>query len=224
MFQVLVVEDDKELRELFCTVLSENGYTTFPAADGMDAFDVLDDASVDLVISDIMMPRMDGFELTKALRDAGYTMPILMITAKDALSDKREGFLAGTDDYMVKPIDVNEMLWRVEALLRRCQAVSRRKAKLGNTELDCDTLTVSRGNSSVELPQKEFFLLFKLVTSPNRIFTRRQIMDDVWGIDNNADAHTLEVHISRLRDRFKDNPDFEIATVRGLGYKVVKKD
>lgn len=224
MFQVLVVEDDKELRDLFCTVLSENGYTTLPAADGMDAFDVLDDSSVDLVISDIMMPRMDGFELTKALRDAGYTMPILMITAKDALSDKREGFLAGTDDYMVKPIDVNEMLWRVEALLRRCQAISRRKAKLGNTELDCDTLTVSRGNSSVELPQKEFFLLFKLVTSPNRIFTRRQIMDDVWGIDNSADAHTLEVHISRLRDRFKDNPDFEIATVRGLGYKVVKKD
>lgn len=223
MFQILVVEDDKELRELFCTVLRDNGYTAFPATDGLSAFDMLDNTNIDLVISDIMMPRMDGYELTKSLRDAGYTMPVLMITAKDGLPDKREGFLSGTDDYMVKPIDVNEMLWRVEALLRRAQAVSRRKTRLGNTEFDCDTLTVSRDSFSVELPQKEFFLLFKLVTSVNRIFTRRQIMDDVWGVDSNADTHTLEVHISRLRDRFKENPDFEIVTVRGLGYKVVKK-
>lgn len=222
MFHILVVEDDKELRDLFCTVLNDNGYTAFPAADGIAAFDVLDSASIDLIISDVMMPRMDGYELTKSLRDAGYTVPVLIITAKDALSDKRQGFLSGTDDYMIKPIDVNEMLWRVEALLRRCQAVSKRKAKLGGTEFDCDTLTVKRGSSAATLTQKEFFLLFKLVTSPNRIFTRRQIMDDVWGVDCIADAHTLEVHISRLRERFKDNPDFEIATVRGLGYKAVK--
>lgn len=224
MFRILVVEDDKELRDLFCTVLNDNGYTAFSAVDGIAAFDVLDSASIDLVISDVMMPRMDGYELTKSLRDAGYSMPVLMITAKDGLSDKRQGFQAGTDDYMVKPVDVNEMLWRVEALLRRCQAVSKRKAKLGNTEFDCDTLSVSRDSLSIELPQKEFFLLFKLVTSPNRIFTRLQIMDDVWGVDSIADAHTLEVHISRLRERFKDNPDFEIVTVRGLGYKVIKKE
>ena len=223
MFQILVVEDDKELCDLFCTVLNDNGYTALPAQDGIAAFDVLDSVYVDLIISDIMMPRMDGFELTKALRNAGYMMPILMITAKDTLADKREGFRVGTDDYMVKPIDVNEMLWRVEALLRRCQAVSQRKSKLGSTEFDCDTLTVLSCGTSIELPQKEFFLLYKLVTSPNRIFTRRQIMDDVWGVDNNADTHTLEVHICKLRERFKDNPDFEIVTIRGLGYKLVKK-
>lgn len=223
MFQILVVEDDKELRDLFCTVLNENGYTALPAEDGLAAFSVLDSTYIDLVISDIMMPRMDGYELTRTLREAGYSMPVLMITAKDNIMDKRDGFRAGTDDYMVKPIDVNEMLWRVEALLRRCQAVSQRKTKLGNTELDCDTLTVRRGDKELELTQKEFFLLYKLAASPNRIFTRRQIMEDVWGVDSNADTHTLEVHISKLRDRFKDNPDFEIATVRGLGYKVVKK-
>ena len=223
MFQILVVEDDKELRDLFCTVLNDNGYTTIPAENGLAAFDVLDSSNVDLVISDIMMPQMDGFALTKALRDAGYMMPILMITAKDSAADKREGFRAGTDDYMVKPIDVNEMVWRVEALLRRSQMISRRSAKLGNTVFECDTLTVHTQGGSVELPQKEFFLLYKLVASPNRIFTRRQIMDDVWGIDNDTDPHTLEVHISRLRDRFKGNPDFEIVTVRGLGYKAVRK-
>lgn len=223
MFQILVVEDDAELRDLFCTVLNDDGYTAVPAEDGIAAFDVLDSTHIDLVISDIMMPRMDGYELTKALRSAGYEMPVLMITAKDGIMDKREGFRAGTDDYMVKPIDVHEMLWRVEALLRRCQAVSQRKVKIGETELDCDTLTVRWGENAVELTQKEFFLLYKLAASPNRIFTRRQIMEDVWGIESSADTHTLEVHISKLRDRFKDNPDIEIVTVRGLGYKAVKR-
>lgn len=223
MFQILVVEDDKELRDLFCTVLNDNGYTAVPAEDGLAAFDVLDNTHINLVISDIMMPRMDGCELTKALRSAGYSMPVLMITAKDNIMDKREGFRAGIDDYMVKPIDVNEMLWRVEALLRRCQSASQRKAKIGSTELDCDTLQVCRDTCITELTQKEFFLLYKLASTPNHIFTRRQIMDDVWGVDSDTDTHTLEVHISRLRERFKDNPDFEIVTVRGLGYKAVKK-
>lgn len=223
MFKVLVVEDDKELRDLFSSVLTDNGYTAIPAADGMDALDVLDNTAVDLIISDVMMPRMDGFEMTKALREAGYTLPVLMITAKESFADKREGFRVGTDDYMVKPIDVNEMILRVEALLRRSQIVSQRQVKLGSSAFDCDTLTVFTGNDSVELPQKEFFLLYKLVATPNRIFTRQQIMDDIWGVDSDANPHTVEVHISRLRDRFKDNPDFEIVTVRGLGYKVVKK-
>lgn len=223
MFNILVVEDDKELLDLFCTVLNENGFTAIPATDGLNAFDILDDIDVDLVISDVMMPGMDGFEMTKALREANYTMPILMITAKGNSADKREGFRVGTDDYMVKPIDVNEMVWRVEALLRRSQIVSQRKARLGSSEFDCDTLTVFTQGRSIELPQKEFFLLYKLVASPNHIFTRRQIMDDVWGVDSDADPHTLEVHISRLRDRFKNNPDFEIVTIRGLGYKAVKK-
>lgn len=223
MFQILVVEDDKELCDLFCTVLNDNGYRAIPAEDGVAAFDVLDTTYIDLVISDIMMPRMNGFELTKALRDADYTMPVLMITAKESATDKREGFRSGTDDYMVKPIDVNEMVWRVEALLRRSQLVNQRKTKIGETEFDCDTLTVRSHNEEIELPQKEFYLLYKLITSPNRIFTRLQIMDDVWGPDSEADMHTLEVHISRLRERFKDNPDFEIVTVRGLGYKAVSR-
>lgn len=223
MFHILIVEDDAELRELFSTVLTENGYTVFQAADGIEAFDVLDDAYIDLIISDIMMPRMDGYELTRELRSAHYNMPVLMITAKGDSTDKQEGFRSGTDDYMVKPIDVNEMVWRVEALLRRSQAVSQRKTKIGNTEFDCDTLTVREDGKDTELPQKEFYLLYKLVASAGRIFTRHQIMTDVWGPDAETDSHTLDVHISRLRERFKDNPDFEIVTVRGLGYKVVKK-
>ena len=224
MFQIMVVEDDRELRELFCTVLSENGYTPIPAADGLAAFDVLDSTCIDLIVSDVMMPRMDGFAMTKALREAGYTMPVLMITAREHAADKREGFLSGTDDYMVKPIDVNEMVWRVEALLRRSQMVSRKKTAIGGTELDCNTRTVYTQGQTVELPQKEFYLLYKLVSSPGHIFTRRQLMDDVWGLDSAADPHTLDVHISRLRERFKANPDFEIVTVRGLGYKAVGRD
>ncbi len=223
MFHILVVEDDKELRDLFCAVLTENGYTAIPAVDGIDAFDVLDTNYVDLIISDVMMPRMDGFELIKSLREANYTMPVLMITARSSTADKREGFRSGTDDYMVKPIDVNEMVWRVEALLRRSQIASRRKVKLGDTILDCDTLIVHTCGGETELPQKEFFLLFKLAASPNHIFTRRQLMDEIWGIDSETDPHTLDVHISRLRDRFRENPDFDIVTIRGLGYKVVKK-
>lgn len=224
MFQILVVEDDSALRELFCDVLSGNGYTPIPAENGLSALKIMESSLIDLIISDIMMPGMDGIELTKALRSANYTTPILIITAKETASDKREGFRAGTDDYMVKPIDVDEMIWRVEALLRRSQIVSSRKAKLGSTEFDCDTLTVNTDNMCTVLPQKEFMLLYKLIVSPNRIFTRRQLMDDVWGLDSETDTHTLDVHISRLRERFRDNPDFDIVTVRGLGYKAVKKE
>ncbi len=221
MFQILVVEDDSILRELYCSVLSGNGYTPLPAADGLEAFDILDDTHVDLIITDVMMPRMDGFVFTRALREAKYTTPVLIITAKQTSADKQQGFRAGTDDYMVKPIDVNEMLWRVEALLRRSQMVSQRKAFLGQTRFDLDAAAVTRGDVTQHLPQKEFLLLFKLITTPGRTFTRRQILEDVWeGAD--VDPHTLDVHISKLRERFKDNPDFEIITVRGLGYKVVE--
>lgn len=223
MFKIMVVEDDQELRNLFGTVLSENGYEPHYAVNGEEALDLLERQHVDLMISDIMMPVMDGFELTRELREAGYTFPILMITAKENISDKREGFKSGTDDYMVKPVNVNEMIWRIEALLRRSQIINERKIQLGDTVLDADTLTVACRDIEVLLPQKEFFLLFKLVSSPNRIFTRRQILDELWGVDSDVDPHTLEVHISRLRDRFKNNPDFEIVTVRGLGYKAVKK-
>lgn len=219
----MVVEDDTELRDLFCAVLTERGYQTLPAADGMEALDILEHSYVDLIISDIMMPKLDGFTLTEQLRNANYDMPILIITALDGLEDKRRGFRAGTDDYMVKPIDVNEIVWRVEALLRRSQIYSERRITIGSTVLDCDSLTVSFGGTDTSLPQKEFLLLFRLLSSMNRIFTRRQLMDELWGLDSEADPHTLEVHISRLRERFRDNPDFEIVTVRGLGYKAVKR-
>ena len=219
----MVVEDDTELRDLFCAVLTERGYQTLPAADGMEALDILEHSYVDLIISDIMMPKLDGFTLTEQLRNANYDMPILIITALDGLEDKRRGFRAGTDDYMVKPIDVNEMVWRVEALLRRSQIYSERRITIGSTVLDCDSLTVSFGGTDTSLPQKEFLLLCRLLSSMNRIITRRQLMDELWGLDSEADPHTLEVHISRLRERFRDNPDFEIVTVRGLGYKAVKR-
>ncbi len=223
MFNVLVVEDDKELRELYCTVLSENGYNSLPASDGEAALEVLDHQYVDIIICDIMMPHMDGFALTRALREAGFTLPILMITAKDSMNDKQEGFRVGTDDYMVKPIDIREMLWRVAALSRRAKIINDRRLVLGSTVLDYDCMSATVSGIDVPLYQKEFFLLYKLASSIGRIFTRRQIMDEIWGMDSEADPHTLEVHVSRLRERFRDNPDFEIVTVRGLGYKVVGK-
>ena len=222
MFTILVAEDDLELQELFCTVLQDNGYRAVAAQNGEEALAVLDHTYVDLLISDVMMPKLDGYGLTRALREAGFHLPVLMITAKESLSDKRQGFQAGTDDYMVKPVDVNEMLWRVEALLRRSQINHERRTVLGGTVFDCDTLTVTKNGQETILPQKEFYLLFKLVSSPNRIFTRRQLLDEIWGMDADPDPHTLDVHVSRLRDRFRNNEDFKIVTARGLGYKAVK--
>ena len=223
MFRILVVEDDAELRGLFRRVLEKNGYEALEAADGQEALDVLDRQYIDLIISDIMMPVMDGYELVRSLRDAGIAIPVLMITAKDAFDDMRRGFLSGSDDYMVKPVNVNEMVLRVSALLRRAQMISERREVLGGTTLTYDTLTVSRGEEEISLPQKEFLLLYKMAAAPGRIFTRQQIMDDIWGLDSETDPHTVDVHIGRLRERFRDNPDFEIITMRGLGYKVVKR-
>ncbi len=223
MIKVLVVEDDKDLQELFVSILVGEGYEVYKAKDGIEAFDVLDQTHIDLVVCDIMMPRMDGFEMIKEIKNAGYNMPILIISSKDSFFDKRTGFKLGIDDYMVKPVDVQEMLWRIEAVLRRSQIISETKVMIKKTTFDRDTLTVSYNNQNIQLVQKKFFLLLKLVSAPNRIFTRRQIMDDIWGVDSESDSHTLDVHISRLREKFKDNEDFEIITVRGLGYKVIEK-
>jgi len=222
MFNILIVEDDQALRELFCTVLSENGYNPVEAEDGEAALKILEKEYIDLIVSDIMMPNMDGYQLTRELRDSGYTLPILMITAKDGSLYKREGFQAGTDDYMVKPIDVNEMIWRVSALLRRSQIIHEKKVTIGLTSFDCNNYSVTRNKEEFILPKKEFLLIYKLVSTPNRTFTRMQLMDEIWGMESETAPHTLEVHIGRLRERFKDNPDFEIVTVRGLGYKVIK--
>lgn len=223
MFKILVVEDNKELSRLFCRVLTREGYTALEAQDGIEALDILENEYIDLIISDIMMPRMDGIELVRSLREAKYTLPVLMITAKDTFADKQQSFNAGVDDYMVKPVDVNEMLLRIRALLRRAKIVNERKLTYGSTVLEYDTLTLNTPERSQTLPQKEFQLLYKLASNPNHIFTRQQIMDDIWGMTSETETHTVDVHINRLRDRLRDNGDIEIITVRGLGYKVTVK-
>lgn len=224
MVNILVVEDDLKLNKLFSTVLEINGYHVFSAQDGDKALKILDQEHIDLIISDIMMPNMDGYELTKNLREANYTLPILMVTAKSDFQDKALGFKMGTDDYMVKPINVNEMVLRVEALLRRAHIVNTRKIEIGNTRLNYDSLSALIDNDEFLLPQKEFLLIYKLLSYPNKIFTRQQLMDEIWGMDSETDERTVDVHINRLRDRFKNSTGFEIATIRGLGYKVVKKN
>ena len=222
MNRILIVEDDVELRQLFARVLEKNGYQVVTAEDGAEALRILGLGYVDLIISDIMMPVMDGNALVRALREDGVKTPVLMITAKSTLDDMREGFLSGTDDYMVKPVNVNEMVLRVGALLRRARMLSERRQKIGETLLECDSLTVSRAGQSMVLPQKEFMLLYKMAAYPGKIFTRQQLMDEIWGYNAEVDSHTVDVHIGRLRERFKDNPDFRIVTMRGVGYKVVR--
>ena len=224
MFSILVAEDDDSLRKLMCAALKQNGYMPYPAVDGEDALDVMERISVDLVISDIMMPKIDGYELVKQLRAARYEMPVLMVTAKDSFTDKQKGFMAGTDDYMVKPINIDEMILRVGALLRRAKMASDHALTVGSCTLNYDALTVTfEGKPPETIPNKEFMLLFKLLSYPNKIFTRRQLLDDLWGLESEVDERTVDVHIKRLRERYTPNDDFDIVTVRGLGYKAVKK-
>ena len=223
MFKILIAEDDRELRQLFQHVLTKNGYAVTGVSNGEEAMDAIDAGYYDLIISDIMMPKMDGYQLVRALREAGLTIPVMMITAKDAFDDMRMGFLSGSDDYMVKPVNVNEMVLRVGALLRRAQLANERRQVIGNTVLECDSLSVHSGKETMTLPQKEFMLLYKMVSFPGRIFTRQQLMDDIWGYSSETATHTVDVHIGRLRERFRDNPDFKIVTMRGVGYKVVKQ-
>ena len=223
MFQILVVEDDANSRRLMETVLRQHGYEPFTARDGVEALEVMDRKHIDLIVLDIMMPRMDGYEFTETLRQSGSDIPILMVTAKEKPADKRRGFLTGTDDYMVKPVDEEEMVLRIAALLRRARIASERKLIVGSTVLDYDAMAVELPSGTLELPRKEFLLLFKLLSYPNKIFTRRQLMDEIWDMDSDSDERTVDVHINRLRDHFRDSEDFEIVTVRGLGYKAVKK-
>ncbi len=222
MFKILIAEDDNELRQLFSHVLIKNGYSVVGVPNGQKALAAMETSYYDLIISDIMMPVMDGYELVRTIRASGYNTPVLMITARDAFDDMREGFVSGTDDYMVKPVNVNELLLRVGALLRRAQIINERHLVVGDTVMECDSLTVTTNGQSMVLPQKEFMLLYKMASYPGRIFTRQQLMDDIWGYESETNTHTVDVHIGRLRDRFKDNRDFRIVTMRGLGYKVEK--
>lgn len=221
MNRILIVEDDENLSLLYQSALKNERFEVFRAMNGVDALNILDKQFIDLIISDIMMPDMDGYELAESLREAGYELPILFITAKDSFEDKKRGFTIGIDDYMVKPIDVNEMILRVDALLRRAQIVHTKELVVGKIRLDQETYQIKTTDQTETLPQKEFLLLYKLLAYPNKIFTRQQLMDEIWGLDSDTDERTIDVHIKRLRTRLEKNSDFSIETIRGLGYKAV---
>jgi DNA-binding response OmpR family regulator len=219
MFRILVVEDDEVLNKMVCAKLKQEAFVVFSAFDGEEALQIMDLEHVDLIISDIMMPNMNGYELTKALRDSTIKTPILMITAKDQIEDMEKAFVAGTDDYMIKPVNMKELVLRVKALLRRAQIVNEKKLRIGKTMLDYESLTVQTNDGTQTLPPKEFYLLFKLLSNPNKIFTRLDLMDEIWGMDSEVDDRTVDSHIKKLRRKFETSLDFEIITVRGLGYK-----
>ncbi len=222
MFHILVVDDDKHTRMLLQAVLEAENYTVFTAENGAQALMITDKEHIDLVVLDIMMPEMDGYEFTRTLRATDDNLPILMVSAKQLPEDKKKGFLVGTDDYMTKPIDEEEMLWRIKALLRRARIASEQRITVGDIVLDYRSLTVTKGDTVIELPQKEFLLLYKLLSYPGQIFTRIQLMDEIWGQDSETGWETVTVHIGRLRKRFENWNEFEIQSVRGLGYKAVK--
>ena len=224
MFKIIVIDDDINLNFLIAKVLTKNGYQVYQAYNANSAYDVLYKNYIDLIITDIMMPGVDGYKFTEALRKEKINIPVLMITAKEEFKDKVKGFNVGADDYMVKPINLEELVLRVGAILRRAKINNEKKVTIGTTILDYNTFTVTTGKDVIELPQKEFNILFKLFSYPNQIFTRTQLMNEFWGMLSESDERTIDVHINRLRDKFKDNPDFDIVTVRGLGYKVVKKN
>lgn len=224
MFNILAVEDDKNTRKLLVTVLKNNGYNVLTAENGEEALEVLEHNHVDLMVIDVMMPIMNGYELTKVLRDGGSQMPMLMLSAKGNVADKKHGFLVGIDDYLTKPFDFEELLLRIKALLRRSKIVSEHKLVVGDVTLDYKSFTVTTPEWSEVLPQKEFLLIFKLLSYPDVVFTRLQLMDEIWGMDAESDEHTVNVHINRIRTRFENVKDFEIVTIRGLGYKAVRHD
>ena len=223
MFHILVVDDDKNTQRLMRAVLEAEHYTVLTASNGEEALELMDAEHIDLVVLDIMMPKMDGYAFTKTLRSVQNELPILMVSAKQLPVDRKQGFLAGTDDFMTKPVDEEEMLLRIKALLRRAKIASERRIVIGRVTLDYDSLSVTREGESQVLPQKEFLLLYKLLSYPGKIFTRIQLMDEIWGVDSDTGWETVTVHIGRLRKRFEGWQEFEIESVRGLGYRAVKK-
>lgn len=223
MFQILVADDNKNTRRLMRAVLEEENYKVFTAEDGQAALDLMDNQHIDLVLLDVMMPNMDGYEFTKILREMNNDLPILMVSAKQLPIDRKQGFIAGTDDYMIKPVDEEEMLLRIKALLRRAKIATEREINIGEVTLDYDKLMVSRLDEVHTLPQKEFQLLYMLLLYPGKIYTRIQLMDEIWGVDSDTGWETVTVHVARLRKRFGEWPEFDIESVRGLGYRAVKR-
>lgn len=222
MVHILVVDDDKNTRRFMKAVLEEEQYIVFTASNGVEALDILDTTHIDLVVLDIMMPKMDGYEFTEILRSVQNELPILMVSAKQLPADRKKGFQVGIDDFMTKPVDAEEMMLRIKALLRRAKITSERKIMIGNVVLDADSLSVTREGETQVLPQKEFQLLFKLLSYPGKIFTRIQLMDEIWGTQSDSGWETVTVHVGRLRRRFEGWSEFQIESVRGLGYKAVK--
>lgn len=221
MFNILVVEDDKNLRKLITTCLRKNNYIPFEASNGEEALDMLDKHYINLIISDVMMPKMDGFELTKELRMSEYKLPILLITAKDSINDKKEGFLSGADDYMVKPINLEELLLRVNVLLKRSEGVNERRIQIGDFILNYDQMSATKNEKVYYFAQKEFMLLYKLLSKPNTIFTRQELIEEIWGLNSESDYRTVDVHIKRIRDKIQDVNEFEIVSIRGIDYKSI---
>ena len=218
MFNILVAEDDASACRLMCEVLRQAGYQPFPAGDGAQAPALMEHRHIALAVVDLTMPQMDGLTFTRIVREGGSSLPILMVTARVAQADKREGFRAGTDDYMVKPVDEEEMLWRIEALLRRSRSAAEQRLTVGGTVLDYRAMSATCGGKPVPLSAKEFQLLYKLLSYPETLLTKRQLIDELWDLDSDVDEHTVEVHISRLREKFRGCPDFHIRTIRGFGY------
>ncbi len=221
MFHILVAEDDSSTARLMKAVLKHNGYEVFLAGNGIEALKVMDEQHIDLIVLDIMMPEMDGYEFTEDLRACGDTTPILMLTAKQLPEEKCRGFIVGTDDYMVKPANEEEMLLRIKALLRRARIANEHRLRIGKVTLDYDALSVTKDGTTQTLPQKEFYLLYKLLSYPNKIFTRLQLMDEIWGMNSATVDTTVNVHVNRLRKRFEGWSEFEIIAIRGIGYKAV---
>ncbi len=223
MFKILVVEDDKNLRKLIVTCLEKANYTVFDTKNGEEALELMDRQYVDLIVTDIMMPEMNGYELIKELRDANYNTPILIITAKEDIEDKRIGFSLGADDYMVKPINIDELIMRVKSLLKRSNQANEKKIKIGDVELDYDKLEIRKKDKVYQLTQKEFYLLYKMLSTPDTIFKRQDLIEEIWGLENESDFRTVDVHIKRLREKLEDINEFEIVTIRGIGYKAIIK-
>ena len=219
MLQILIIDDDKNIRRYLKTILLTAGYTPICTETADEALHIMETNNIALIILDIMLPGTDGFAFTKLLRDCKNDIPILMHTAKQLPDDIKTGFLAGADDYMTKPADEDVLLLRIKALLRRAKITAEHQLRIGHTILNYDVLTVTTDKDTQLLPQKEFLLLYKLLSYPNQIFTRMQLMDDIWGPDSDSDDATVSVHINRLRYRFQNCHDFSITTIRGLGYK-----
>lgn len=223
MFNILVIEDDKNLKKLITTCLVKNNYNVFQASNGIEALDVLDKEYINAIITDIMMPKMDGYEVIKELRESNFNMPILVLTAKGTLEDKKQAFNLGIDDYMVKPIDINELPLRIKALLRRCNDTNEKVLKIGDLILNYNQLSTIYGDKKYYLTQKEFYLLYKLLSKPDYIFTRQELIEEIWGMENESEYRTIDVHIKRIREKMKDVNEFEIKSIRGLGYKAILK-